>query len=204
MATRNVVRMALVALLAITAALAWWAVWRPHIMLRQVGLSGLLPESGRRCEDPSGMPWRHCYRVEPPSGHSMGVEERVSLIRRTRRITLAERAWQATDSVAWAQQLDSIGRGLDRAGGEQITCAAASAAREGVPRLVAWRFPEQDVRVLADREAVAGARRPRWRIQVMGFPVGYSGCQSWVREQRWLTPAEVAEQVQRWLVAHAE
>ena len=204
MATRIVARIALVALLSTLAALAWWIVWRPHIMLRQVGLNGLLPESGRQCEDPSGTPWRHCYRLGPSTAHGAYVEEQVSLIRRTRRITLGMRAWQATDSVAWSQQLDSIRRGLDRAGGERIACAASSGVSEGAPRLAVWRFREQDVRVLADREPVAELQPPLWRIQVVGVPIGYSGCQSRAREQRWLTPAEVAEQLQRWLVGHVE
>lgn len=204
LATRIVARIALITLLAIVAVLAWWAVWRPHVMMREVGLSGLLPESGRRCEDPPGTPWRHCYRLRPTTAYGMGVDEQVSLIRRTRRITLAMRAWQATDSVEWSQALDSITRRLDRAGGEPIKCPRASGLSDGGRRIAAWRFREQDVRVLADREHIAEARPPLWRIQVMGFPVGYSGCQSWVRGQRWLTPAEVAEQLQRWLVEHAE
>jgi hypothetical protein len=172
--------------------------------MRQVGLGGLLPESGRQCEDPPGTPLRHCSSFPPPTARGGGVEEQVSLIRRSRRITLAMRAWQAPDSVKWSRELDSITRGLERAGGEPIVCPASSVSRDGMRRLAAWHFREQDVRVLADREITVYDKQPRWHIQVMGFPVGYSGCQSWVREQRWLTPSEITEQMQRWLEEHAK
>ena len=196
MATRHVAGTNLVVLLAATAV-AWVAIWRPMIVMRQVGIAGVLPESGRQCDDSPEFAVRHCHTFPSPSARRTGVEEQVSLMRRTRRITQAVRTWSGADSTEWARQRDSVWRGLARAGGHAITCPPSPGASDGVPSLAAWRFREQDVRVLAER--LTGAEPPRWYVQVMGYPVGYSGCQSWVVERRWITPAAAVAQLWRML-----
>ena len=198
-------RTGILAALAIAlVALAWFMVWRPLVMMRQVGLAGLLPESGRQCDDPPGMPWRHCSRFPSQASQGDGVEERISLSRLTRRVVLVERAWQDRDSLTWSRQLDFIERALTHARGERIPCPFSSDSSNGLQYFAAWRFREQDVRVIGDRDRAAQDRPQRFRVQVMGFPVGYSGCQSGARGMHWLGAAELRERVERWLSGRVE
>jgi hypothetical protein len=202
LARQIVARVACLGLLLLAAVLLWAGLWRPAIQIRRVGLTGLLPESGRRCEDAPATPWRHCSGAPRSTPHRSDASEQLVVHRRTRRITLIARAWSVPDSADWSRQLDSLTDALDEAGGTAMACPSPPASSVGIPsieRFAAWRFPEQDVRVLGMHDPGAQPGRPRWQIQVMGYPTGYSGCGAWVRDVRWLTPAEVVERVQTWI-----
>jgi len=190
-------RLAIAVALVVALALAVWWVRRPLVMMRQVGLRGWLPETGRRCEAPAGTPWRHCYgTTEAPGGAR--EEDRVSLDRRTGRITELERMWQVSDSVEVMREEDSIAAAMRRHGGRAIECPTPTSTGSA-QRIAAWRFPEQDVRVIRSRWTGPKLERPAWMLQVSGFPVGDSGCQPASRAQRLLTPREMLEGIQRWL-----
>lgn len=199
-----VARITLAAALTIALALAWSSVWRPVVMMRQVGLGGWSAESGRRCDDPPSMKWRHCYRPTALTADTSRIEERVSLDRRTRRITHLERLWRVTDSAGWSWQQDSIARDLVRRGGEQIQCPLPSDGTSGVRSISTWRFQEQDVRMIASRRIDTEHLRPEWLIQVTGVPVGHSGCQAWTRTRRLLTPMEMVAELHHWLAERSE
>jgi hypothetical protein len=47
-------------------------------------------------------------------------------------------------------------------------------------------------------------RQRKWLIQLSGFPIGYSGCQQWVRTRRLLTPTEMVAALHRWLAEHIQ
>ena len=196
-------RVTLSAALAAALVLAGWSVRRPLVMMRQVGLHGWRPESGRRCQDPAGMPWRHCYGTTALSGGSR-ADDRVSLDRRTGRITELERVWRVSDSSEAIRQADSVARALAGHGGAPIACPPLSRTDSGVERIAAWRFPEQDVRMMRSRGIDPQTQGPAWVIQLWGVPVGYSGCQGPVRTRRLLTPTEMLDAVQRWLVEQAD
>jgi len=134
----------------------------------------------------------------------MGVEEHISLNRFTRRVILVERAWRDGDSLTWSRQLDSIEHALDHAHGGRIPCPPSAASSDGLRYVAAWRFREQDVRILGDREGAAPGRPQGWRVQVMGFPIGYSGCQAGSRGMHWLGAAELKDLTQRWLSGRTE
>ena len=199
MITRTVVRIALAAALTIVLALAWVVVWRPLIIMRQVGLHGWRAESGRRCEDAPGMPWRHCYRLSARSASQARIEEWISLDRRTRQIIGLGRVWQVNDSADGSRQQDSIAQTLVRRGGERITCEPPSDTQNVVRSISAWRFQEQEVRMITSRQIQGVDQQADWVIQIDGFPVGYSGCQSWVRSRRLLTPMEMLTALQHWM-----
>ena len=206
MSRRIVVRVALALVLPTVMAVGWWTVWRPRVMMRRVGLAGWTPESGRLCEDPEGMPWRHCYKVTARGR----FEERVSLDRRTRGITLLDHFWEARDSTDWSQQLDSVRTALARQGGKPIPCDRPSISSE-VKRIEAWRFREQEVRMMAyEMRGPRGATnaffvwKPAWLIQVTSFRAGESGCEPVVIRRRLLTPAEMAERLYRWILDRDE
>jgi len=202
--TRIVARITLGTAFVLVFAIAWLAIWRPVEMMRQVGLQGWRAESGRRCEDPPGMPWRHCYRVVSRTGRILQAEERVSFDRRSGRITELERTWQVADSAEWQGQQDSIALVLVRRGGEPIKCSSPTAGEDGVSRTLAWRFPEQDVRMIATNSTDPKHHQHRWLIQLSGFPIGYSGCQQWVRTRRLLTPTEMVTALHRWLAERVQ
>jgi hypothetical protein len=196
-------RAALAGALGIALALAAWSVRRPYVMMQQVGLPGWRPESGRRCEDPVSTPWRHCYR-SAKSGAASAAEERVSFDRRTGHIAELERMWYVRDSAAMLQQEDSVVRALARWGGTPIDCPSPASPDGGAQRIAAWRFRDQDVRMIRSRWGDRERGHPTWMIQISGFPIGYSGCQSVVPMRRLLTPAEMLEAVQRWLVEQTD
>lgn len=200
---RSLLRIALAAALAVALALAGWSVQRPLAMMRQVGIPGWRLESGRRCEDAMGMRWRHCYGTGESSG-SAREEERISFDRRTGRITELERVWQVSDSADLIRQEDSVARALSGHGGAGLECPLRWSTDGGAQRIAAWRFQEQDVRMIRSRRRGAEARSPRWVVQISGVPVGYSGCQGAVQTRRLLTPMEMLGALQRWLVGHTD
>ena len=196
-------RITLSAALAAALALAAWSVRRPLVMMRQVGLSGWRPESGRRCEDSAGMLWRNCYGTTEVSGGAR-ADEQVLLNRRTGRITELERHWRVSESSDAIRQEDSVARALEGHGGVPIPCPRPSLTDDSVESIAAWRFPEQDVRLMRTRSRDPHTQRPASIIQLLGVPVGYSGCQAPVRTRRLLTPIEMLEAVQRWLVEQTD
>ena len=200
---RTLMRVALAGACAIALALAGWSVSRPRVMLRQVGLSGWRGESGRRCDNPVGTRWRHCYGAAR-AGDPAREETRVTLDRRTGRFVDLERVWYVRDSAGMLQQEDSVARAVARLGGVAIECPAPAAPEGGAQRIAAWRFHEQDVRMIRSRWRVPRSPRPMWMFQVSGFPIGYSGCGGAVRRRRLLTPAEWFAAMQRWLVEHTD
>jgi hypothetical protein len=136
--------------------------------------------------------------------NGMHMEERVSLDRRSRRITVLERSWRVADSVDLLRQEDSIARALVRRGGERIQCPLPFSTQVGTRSVSAWRFQDQDVRVITSRWGDAKQPQPEWLLQVSGFPVGYSGCQEWVRTRRLLSPTEMLTALHHWLVEESE
>ena len=200
---RLAVRIALAAALAVALALAGSSMWRRLVMMRQVGLPGWSPESGRRCDDPAGTPWRHCYGLAAAAG-GVHAEDRVSFNRRTGRITQIARSWRVSDSAEMRRQEDSVVHALDGHEGARIDCALPTSTESGLQRVAAWRFQEQDVRMLRSRWRSSDAQQPTWMIQVSGFPVGYSGCQAWVRTRRLLTPMELLAGLYQWLVERTD
>ena len=58
--------------------------------------------------------------------------------------------------------------------------------------------------MLRSRWRSSDAQQPTWMIQVSGFPVGYSGCQAWVRTRRLLTPMELLAGLYQWLVERTD
>ena len=179
---QHLARAGLLAITMVFAASLWISVWRPAMRLRQVGVSGILPENGRLCETAKGGRWRHCYGGGPNTAHRVDLRESVSLDRYTRRVSQVERAWTILDSSDAARQFDSVALALQRAGGERIGCVALVASNVGQTRIAAWRFRDQDVRVLSTRLAARDGQ-PRWQLQVYGAPVGYSGCQTWAKHE---------------------
>ena len=149
------------------------------------------------------MRWRHCYGTGESPG-SAREEERVSFDRRTGRITELERVWHVSDSADLIRQEDSVARDLSGHGGARIDCPPPWSTDGGAQRIAAWRFQEQDVRMIRSRWRGAEAGRPGWVVQISGIPVGYSGCQGAVRTRRLLTPMEMLGALQRWLVEHME
>lgn len=109
------------------------------------------------------------------------------------------RDWASEDSAAWSHQQDSVARALARHGGDPIACPTTNSEPEGSEDrsvILSWRFPEQDVRVIATRvrwsePPASGVGASRWWIQISGYPVGFSGCDPAVRVRRWLTPREM-------------
>ena len=196
---RRVILGRVAAVLALAVAGGLPPALRRRTMLQQVGLPGWQAESGRRCEDPRGTPWRHCYGEHPRAPGAVHSIEHISLDRRTGRLTLVQRVWQLPDSLTWRRAQDSVVQALRARGGEPIGCPIPADSAGELRAVSAWRFREQDVRVLASRLAAPGAESPWWTVQVDGSPVGFSGCDPWVHRSQWLTVDEVVARVTRWL-----
>jgi hypothetical protein len=197
--TRTLVRIAVVAMLCAIVGALWRAVWRPAVQLHEVGLGGLLAESGRQCGDAPNGRWRTCYREVPGTQGRMDIPEQVTLDRRTRAISLIERHWDVSGAADVSRQFDSVARALERKGGQRIECPRPTDSGGRGDRLGAWRFRDQDVRVASSHLQPANGRS-WWVLQIYAAPVGYSGCQQWIVARRWLTPAEIVARAWRSIV----
>jgi hypothetical protein len=75
-------------------------------------------------------------------------------------------------------------------GGERIECPRPVDSRGRAERIGAWRFRDQDVRLMS-YDLFTPDSQSSWGLQIFATPVGYSGCQQWIVTRRWLTPAEI-------------
>lgn len=178
---------------AITAAGAWtWTVNRQrHRMLRQVGLDATQHRT-RTCRNVPDTAWRHCY-TPSPYPEDLPIAQ-LTVDRVSGRVSQLSHMWRVSDSAAAFAAADSIARALSRMGGKPIACPDIRAARRSFGYLAAWRFEEQDVRV-ALTPPFPSVSASAWRVQVVGSPIGYSGCQPWVYRRRLLTPREAVARV---------
>ena len=201
---RVIVRAMGVLALPVMALLAWIFIWRPMTMMHRVGLAGFFPEEHRRCVVSPRMGRRTCYVRRPSTTQSAGEEEQVSITSATRQVTLATRTWETLDSATWSHLRDSIALALDGWGGERIPCPSPDTSHSTVHTLAAWRFDEQDVRLLTQRLHGADGRTPIWITQVYSFPVGFSGCEPRIHVRRLLTAGEMSEHFWRWIVESSD
>ena len=200
---RLAVNIGLAGAFAVALALVGSAVRRPLVMMRQVGLAGWRPESGRRCENLVGSSLRHCYGPVAVAG-DVHAEEHVTIDRRSGQVTDLERVWRVSDSTEMRRQEDSVARALVGHGGAPISCPQPRSTEGGAQRIAAWRFQQQDVRMLGSRWRGPTAKAPTWVIQISGLPVGYSGCQAWIHTRRLLTPMELLGGLTQWFVDRVE
>jgi hypothetical protein len=177
-------------MLGAAAGVLWRTVWRPAVQLHEVGLGGLLAESGRQCRDAPDGRRRGCYREVPGTQGRMDIREQVILDRRTREISLIERHWDVRDAADASRQFDSAALALERKGGQRIECPRPTESRGQGERIGAWRFRDQDVRLMSDNLVTRGGQSSRG-LRIYAAPIGYSGCQQWTVTKRWLTPAEI-------------
>jgi hypothetical protein len=190
--------------LATVAVLAWALVWRPMTVMRRVGLAGVLPEEGRQCSLAPQANVRTCQVNRPSMTPRTGEREAVWITRSTRQIPEAMREWQTEDSATWSHLRDSIALALDDWGGKRIPCPSPDPSHGTVHTLAAWRFDEQDVRLLTQRLHGADGRTPIWIAQVFRFPVGLSGCEPRIPVRRLLTTGELGEHLWRWLTESSD
>jgi hypothetical protein len=200
---RVIARMLGVLMLTTVAILVWAFIWRPMIMMRRVGLGGAFPESGRQCTLAPLVNRRGCYVRRPSATRSASEEESIKMTR-TRQVTEASRTWTTPDSETWSHLRDSIAVALDGWGGERIPCPSPDTSHSAVHTLAAWRFDEQDVRLLTQRLHGADGRTPIWIAQVYSFPVGLSGCEPRIHARRLLTAGEMSEHFWRWIAESSD
>jgi len=196
---RTLVGIGLVAMLCAVVGVLWHTVWRPAVQMHEVGLGGVLAESGPQCSDPPDGRRRGCYREAPGMQGRMDTREQVLLDRRTREISLIERSLEVSDAADASRQFDSAALALERMGGQRIECPRPTDSRGRGERTGAWRFRDQDVRLMS-YDLVSPDSQSSWGLQIVATPVGSSGCQQWIVARRWLTPPEIVARAWRSIV----
>ena len=173
-------------------------VWRPATMMHQVGIDGLLPEAGRRCERAKRFVVI-CSSVRPPGVRQWEVPaERIVLNSVTRANLGAIRTWDEPDSVAWERARDSIRKAMQARSAVSLDCGYPRRAGHGA--VEDWKLPQQDIRVMAFRSGGRGLFAPAWAIQVAGRS-GRPHCFDGTITVRLLTPREILALIQKRIAA---